>query len=529
MFRSFCFLIASIVAVITVADDAVPPNIVIMLADDLGFSDLGCYGGEIETPNLDAMADAGVRFTQFYNTARCWPTRAALMTGYYAQQVRRDAIPGVRGGGQGQRPDWATLLPEKLKAAGYRSHHSGKWHIDGEPTRTGFDHSYYLKDLGRLFSPKVHTLDEQKLAPENADGGYYATDAIAERAVEFLRQHDREHSGEPFLSFVAFSAPHFPLQAPADAIAKYRGRYDAGWDVMRKSRFDAMQSMFRLPATLSALEPDVGPPYHFDKVAKTFGDLEVERELEWKSLTDRQRAFQSMKMEIHAAMVDVMDAAIGRVLNQLDKMGVADNTIVMFLSDNGASAELMVRGDGHDMNAANGSAATHLCLGPGFSRACNTPFRRHKTWVHEGGIATPLVVRWPAGIRQPGGLRNQAGHVIDLVPTILAAAGLLIEAVAGGPPMPGQNLIPALTDDSPVGRPSLWWLHDGHRAIRVDDWKLVAAEGEPWELYDLSADRSETNDLADAFPARVAEMAAIWTAESNGIANLHGQPIKHSK
>lgn len=500
-----------------------PPNVVILLADDLGFSDLGCFGGEIDTPHLDAMAADGVRFTQFYNTARCWPTRAALMTGYYAQQVRRDAIPGVRGG-QGQRPDWATLLPENLKAAGYRSHHSGKWHIDGEPIEEGFDHSYNLKDLGRLFSPKVHTLDEQTLAPEKPDGSYYATDAIADRAIEFLRQHQREHERSPFLSFVAFSVPHFPLQAPADSIARYRGRYEAGWDVMRTSRFGRMQKMLNLPTKLSPLEPEIGPPYHFDNVAETFGDLEVDREVQWKTLTDHQREFQSMKMEIHAAMVDVMDAAIGRILDQLDAMDVADNTIVMFLSDNGASAELMVRGDGHDVNAPSGSAATHLCLGPGFSRACNTPFRRHKTWVHEGGIATPLVVRWPAGIPDRGGLRHQVGHVIDVVPTILAAAGVTPKPVAGAPPIPGRSLLTALTDDVPVQRDRLWWLHEGNGAIRVGDWKLVAAEGEPWELYDLSVDRGETNDLADEFPARVSKMAAVWTTETDVIV----EQLQHS-
>ncbi|TWU47313.1 Arylsulfatase [Rubripirellula tenax] len=498
------------------------PNIVLILADDLGFSDLGCYGGEIDTPNLDRLAARGVRFTQFYNTSRCWPTRAAMLTGYYAQQVRRDVLPGVKGRGQGDRPHWAPLLPEILASAGYRSHHSGKWHIDGEPIESGFERTYYLRDLGRLFRPRTHSIDGDAIAPVTSDDDYYATSFIADRTIEFLQDHQAKFADQPFLSYVAFSVPHFPLQASPADIAKYKGRYDRGWDVMREERFAKLKRELKIPASLSPLESDIGPPYHFDNVRETFGDKEIEREIAWDELTTEQQEFQSMKMEIHAAMVDRMDHEIGRILEQVDAMGATDNTMVIFLSDNGASAELMVRGDGHDPQAANGSAETHLCLGPGFSRAANTPFRRHKTWVHEGGSATPLIVSWPANILDGGGLRDQVGHVIDLVPTIVeAATGKAPQSVTDdAPPLPGKSLLPAMTGNQDIQRDYLWWLHDGHRALRVGDFKIVSSEGHPWELYDLSLDRSECSDLAADQPGRLAAMIETWQRHADETAKV---------
>ncbi len=501
---------------------AAPPNVLVVIADDLGYSDLGCYGGEIATPNLDALAKNGLRFTQFYNTARCWPSRAALLTGYYAQQVRRDTVPGVKSGGQGVRPAWAKLLPEMLRPLGYRSYHSGKWHVDGKPLANGFDRSYSLEDHNRHFGPKQHTEDDKPLPP--AGDGYYSSTAIADHAVKCLKEHAKDHAGRPFFGYVAFTAPHFPLHAPADDVAKYRKAYLAGWDAVRDDRWKRLRELKVGGDALSAVEREVGPPYAFPDAIQTLGPGEVNRPLPWKELTAEQRQFQADKMAVHAAMVDRMDREIGRIVAQLKAMAALDNTLVLFMSDNGASAEIMVRGDGHDPKAAPGSAASYLCLGPGWSTACNTPFRRHKTWVHEGGIATPLVAHWPKGIAAKGELRHTPGHLIDLVPTVLELAG---GKRPEAPPAPGKSLVPLFAKDGTVTRDSLWWQHEGNRALRVGDWKVVAAgKDAAWELYDLSTDRSEGKNLAAEKPEKVRELAAAWAKQFEEYAALAAKDAK---
>jgi arylsulfatase len=493
------------------------PNVLILLADDLGFSDAGCYGGEIATPNLDGLAAQGLRFTQFYNTARCWPSRAALLTGYYAQAVRRDTVAGVKSGSQGTRPAWAPLLPDLLRPLGYHAYHAGKWHVDGQPLQNGFEHSYSLNDHDRHFGPRQHTEDDKPRPPADSKSGYYSTTAIADYAIKHLWDHAAKHPGQPFFSYVAFTAPHFPLQAPAEDVATYRARYLAGWDALREERWRRLQGLGIGGSALAPIEREVGPPYAFPEAMKKLGPLELNRPLPWDGLSADQRAFQATKMAVHAAMVARMDREIGRILAQVKAMGAWDDTLILFLSDNGASAEIMVRGDGHDPQAEGGSAATFLCLGPGWSSLANTPFRRHKTWVHEGGIATPLIAHWPHGITARGQLRHTPGHVIDLVPTLLDLAGgrrperWRGEAV---PPAPGKSLVPLFARDGTISRESLWWQHEGNRALRVGDWKIVAAgKDSPWELYDLSADRSETHDLVQAMPAKVRELAERWTRE----------------
>lgn len=494
------------------------PNILLIMADDLGFSDLGCYGGEIATPHLDRLARGGLQFTQFYNTARCWPTRAALLTGYYAQQVRRDVLPGVPSGGRGKRPAWAPLLSRRLKSLGYRSYHSGKWHLDGMPIQNGFDRSYYLKDQGRFFNPRVHWEDDKKQPPVKPGSGYYGTIAISDHAIRCLKEHARSHGEQPFFHYLAFTAPHFPLHALPEDIARYTKTYQTGWETIRRARWTRQQKSGLAKGKLSPVELNVGPPYHFPEALKILGTAEVNRPLPWKTLNKRQQEFQSTKMALHAAMIDRMDREIGRVLDQLTRMGAIQNTLIMFLSDNGASAEIMVRSDGHDPDAAPGSAASYLCLGPGWSTSCNTPFRRHKTWVHEGGIATPLIVHWPARIESRGEFRSSPSHVVDIVPTILELVRPGNHAAkptgkGDAPPFAGKSLVRTFAADVDVPRQSLWWLHEGNRAIRVGRWKLVAAKGDPWELYDLKSDRTETANLAKQHPDIVDRMQRQWHSQ----------------
>jgi arylsulfatase A-like enzyme len=514
--NGFLLLLAVVACSPTRAAEPPRPNIVFILADDLGYSDLGCYGGEIETPNLDRLAAGGLRFTQFYNTARCWPSRAALLTGYYAQQVRRDTIPGVKSGGGGVRPAWAPLLPAMLGPLGYRSYHSGKWHLDGKCLAGGFDHAYTMDDHNRFFYPREHTLDDQPLPPVKPDAGFNATTAIADRAIEFLRDHAQHHAGVPFFQYVAFTSPHFPLRAYQNEIDHYRQRYQVGWNAIQAARSKKLKELGIATHDAPPMERDLGPPYEFPGTAEKLGPGEVFRPLAWGELSDEQRAFQAEKMAIHAAMVDHMDREIGRVVEQLKAMGQFDDTLLLFASDNGASAEIMVRGDGHDPAAPPGSGASYLCLGPGWSSSSNTPFRRHKTWVHEGGIATPLVVHWPAGIESKGALRHTPAHLIDFVPTVLELAGGAPPTTANGapvPPAPGKSLVPVLADDVAIDRDYLWWFHDGHRAIRVGDWKAVSdgkKGDDSWELYNLAADRSETANLATSQPEKLDQLKRAW-------------------
>jgi arylsulfatase len=489
---------------------------VIIVADDMGFSDAGCYGGEIRTPNLDRLASGGLRFTQFYNTARCWPSRASILTGYYAQQVRRDSLPGLDGGAAGRRPAWARLLPEFLRPLGYRSYHCGKWHVDGKVLDGGFDRSYCLEDHNRNFHPKQHTLDDRPLPAVRPGSGYYSTTAIAQYAIDMLGEHASKHREKPFFLYLAFIAPHLPLHAPPEDIAVYQNRYRAGWDVLRRERYDRMKKLGLVNCSLSRLDADVVPSWNLseEELCRQIGPGEAGRAIAWNNLTVEQKRFQSVKMAIHAAMIHRIDIEIGRVVDRLKAMGVFDDTLIFFLSDNGASAEQIIRGDMHDPAAPPGSAGSFLCLGPGWSSAANAPLRLHKSWVHEGGIATPLVVHWPRGIAARGELRHNPGHLIDLAPTILELLGARWPAEFGFrpvPPPPGKSLVPAFARDGSVTHDYLWWYHIGNRAIRVGDWKLVAAGQSPWELYDMRSDRSETKNVAAEHPDKVKELDQAWT------------------
>ncbi len=512
------------------AAEVLKPNILVILADDLGYSDLGCYGSDIATPNLDGLAKNGLRFTQCYNTARCWPTRSALITGYYPQQTHSDPP-------QGKLPQWTRTLPQLLKPAGYRSYHSGKWHVKGAPkpvTDGGFDHSYDLVDHDRNFNPKGIFEDDKPLPPVPKDSGYYTTTAFADHAIRCLKEHAQKYSFQPFFSYLAFTVPHFPLQAPPEDIARYRDHYLKGWDKTREERWKNLRGMGIVNCPLSLLESEVVAPGFNQSLLEKVGSGEMERAVPWIQLADEQKRYQATKMAIHAAMIDRMDREIGRVLDQVRAMGAWDNTIILFLSDNGTSAELLVRGDGNDKSAAPGSAGSFLCLGPGWSSAGNSPFRRHKKWTHEGGISTPLIVHWPAGIAARGELRHDVSHVIDFVPTLLDLAGIKPALAAGAPPLPGLSLVPAFARDGSVTRDYVFFNHEGNRALRMGDYKLVSdnKDKSSWKLYNLSTDRCEQHDLAPAQPDRVRDMAARWQQLQDSFIRDAGpvlSPAKKSK
>ncbi len=470
--------------------DTKKPNIIIFLADDMGYSDLGCFGSEIQTPNLDSLARHGIKYTQFYNTARCWPSRAAILTGYYAQQVRRDTVPGVVPNGMsGVRPEWAKLLPAYLRQVGYTSYHSGKWHIDGKPLNNGFDHSYWLADTDRHFAPNEHYLDDKRLPAVQPGTGYYSTTAITSHAIQCIENHVATKPDVPFFSYVAYICPHFPVMAPSEDIAKYKHRFDAGWDKMRVERQTRIKQLGIIDCELSSRTPGVPA---------------------WDTLDKSDQAQWSDRMAVHAAMVDRMDQEIGRVMETLKTKKLLENTVVLFLSDNGASAEKVLRGDGNKPGAAPGSADTFMCIEKGWANLANAPLRLSKIFVHEGGISTPLIVSWQGHIPENVN-RNQPAHIIDITPTILQLAGAQLPVMSNAPKSPGVSLLQTFKNKNAKPNNELWWYHEGNRAIRVGDYKLVAqgAKG-PWELYNIKKDRAEMHDLSVDMPDKARELSELW-------------------
>jgi arylsulfatase len=414
----------------------------------------------------------------------------------------------------GNIPAYTKFLPEYLKPLGYRTYHSGKWHMRFQPLAgTGFDRSYTMLDEERFFTQKRHQLDGVELPPPPAD--YYSTTAIADYSVGFLQDHARDHAGKPFLLYMTPHAPHFPLQAPPADIALYKDRFAEGWDTARERKWQRMVKMGLVDCPLAPMEPNMWTKWNtpdaelFAKV----GPGEVARAVPWASLTPEQKDFQRTKMAIHAAMITRMDLEIGKVLRQVDQMGATRDTLVIFLSDNGASSEQLIRGDGHDATAPAGSAKTHLGLGPGWASNSNAPFRLHKSWVNEGGIASPMIVQWPNGIAHKNQLRHNPCHFIDILPTIVDVAGGSVEQPKDAPPLPGRSMRPVFAKDGSAPKEYIYFNHNDNHALRVGDWKLISTgKGGPWELYDLKRDRSEQHNLAAAQPARVAAMSAQWTA-----------------
>ena len=485
------------------------PNIIVIMADDLGFSDLGCYGGEIETPNLDRLADDGLKFTQFYNTGRCWPTRTSLLTGYYPQSVRMDPP-------QKTAPEWVRMIPDYLEPAGYRSYHSGKWHVFNMPSPVkdgGFDHSYLFNNPGDFFSSKHHKEDDKPLP--QAEGDFYATSSITDYGIKYIKEHQEKYADQPFFLYMAHIAPHFPLHALQKDIDMYREMYNIGWDKVRQQRNQRIKELLGIDVKLPELEPEARWHYQPDEMLMdTLGAGEVLEAVPWVTLTNEQKDFQSMKMAIHAAMVHRMDLEIGRLIDQLKELKIFENTFILFLSDNGASAEILVRAGGHRKSALPGSSESYLSLGPGWATASNTPFRRSKIWTHEGGVATPFIAHWPNGIKEKGEIRTTVGHVVDFVPTFLDLAGIDPEKYQDDMKMPefhGKSLVPALSGNS-IDRDHLYFNHQKNRALRINDWKVVSSELDDfaWSLFNLAEDRNEKNDLKEKYPGKLRMMVDQW-------------------
>jgi len=522
------------------------PNIIVILSDDVGFSDLGCYGGEIATPNLDSLAKGGVRFTQFYNTARCCPTRASLLTGLHPHQAGIGHMMDDRGqdGYRGNLNRHCVTIAEAFKPAGYRNYAVGKWHVtpgqtakaqadtNNWPLQRGFDRYYgTIHGAGSYFDPSSLVRDNAILTvandPEYQPKEFYYTDAIADHAVKFIREHGREHRAQPFFLYTAFTAAHWPLHAKDSDIAKYKGRYDGGYEPVRAARRAKLKQLGLLNEKWAAPTPSD----------------------EWDAV--KNKAFESRCMEVYAAQLDCMDQGIARIIGALKAQGQFENTLILYLQDNGGCAEGIGRGTNftaradkpsllpmsrddrqHDstprqtrdgwpvrksLGVMPGGSDTYIAYGRGWAQVSNTPFREYKHWTHEGGISTPLIAHWPGGVAasRRGAFEKQPGQLVDIMATCLDVAGASYPAEHRGQkikPLEGTSLRPVFTGKAVARTRPLVWEHEGNRAIRDRDWKLVAKENKPWELYNLAADRSELHDLAATEPDRVKKMSASWDA-----------------
>ena len=559
--KTLCFPVAK-------ADSATRPNIVLILADDMGYSDIGCYGSEIDTPNLNTLAENGLRYTQFYNTARCCPTRASLLTGLYPHQAGIGHMMNDRGfdGYRGDLNRNCVTIAEALKPSGYRTYISGKWHVTKSirpqskadkhnwPLQRGFDRFYgTIHGAGSFYDPNTLTRDNRYISPHNdpeygaedwPNGQYYYTDAIADHAVRFIHEHHYETGDQPFFLYVSFTAAHWPMHALEKDIAKYKGKYDAGYDAIRAARYEKMASLGVINPAATTLFP--------------VPDNAKETEF-WD--------WDKRNMEVYAAMIDNMDQGIGRITEALRETGEFENTLICFFQDNGGCAENYGRGgkmqtradtptlpeledeylqpdmqpkqtrDGYPVRTGKGVMAgpadTYIGYGRAWATVSNTPFREYKHWTHEGGISTPLIVHWPDKVTRHGELDATPGHLVDLMATAVDVAGANYPTTYHGgnkiKPMEGKSLVPTFTG-KPIDREAIYWEHEGNRAIRVGDHKLVAkgAKGK-WELYNIAKDRSEQNNLAAAQPELVNKLASMWVSYAERANVLPLNPNKNKK
>lgn len=476
------------------ASQAVRPNIVLIMADDLGFSDIGCFGSEIRTPNLDALAAAGLRGTQFYNTAKCHSSRVSLLTGLYCDQA---------GGASLSR---GATIAEVLGRAGYFTAMSGKWHLNQQPTDFGFQRYWgHLSGATNFFTgdDSFRFNGEGYAVPATLNGRpFYTTHAITDFALQFLD----EAAEDPFLLYLAFNAPHYPLQAPEEAVKKYDGVYDRGWDVLRRERHRRQLDSGLLPAKWK-LSPR---PAHIPA---------------WDSLSEEERQWEADRMEVFAAMVELLDQNVGRLVDSLKKKGLFENTLFVFCSDNGACPFERTRGQ----HLKPWDPKSYWTYDASWAHVGNTPFRLYKQNQHEGGISSPLIVHWPAGLKtKPGSVTDQPGHLIDLMATFVDVSGAEYPTEIAGrkiDPLQGRSLLPVFQGETREAHDSLYFHFGTDRALRQGPWKLVSAKLGRWELYHLDEDRTETNDLAAKYPERVEAMAKEWFRLAEDVDRLSGRQL----
>ena len=469
------------------------PNILLIMMDDLGYADLGCYGSEIQTPNMDRLANNGLRLTQFYNTSKCHSSRLCLLSGQYSHYAGESDFRN------------AMTIAQVLKDAGYSASMTGKWHLDNQPTDYGFEQYWgHLSGATDFFKGDDTFRMNGEVWNEFWDG-FYATDANVDFSIQFL---DRAlETDKPFFHYIAFNAPHYPLQAPKEDIEKYLGRYDAGWEVLREERLVKQKSLGLFPPDLQ-LPP---LPHHVPA---------------WDSLTEKQRQLESFRMAVYAAMVDRLDQNIGRIITYLKQKKVYENTLILIFSDNGACP--FERSNHIDIPPWE--AGSYYLYDASWATVGNTPFKHYKQTQHEGGIASPFIAHWPGKLANPGSLRDQPSHLIDIMATCIEVAGANYPDREGLNPVQGKSLLPILKGDQGTGHDELFFVFSTCRALRQGDWKLVSFYGHKWELYHLGRDRMEQNDLASANPERVQAMAVRWHAIAKGAgkgSKMNTKPIKN--
>lgn len=502
------------------------PNVIVILADDLGYSDLGCFGGEIRTPALDSLARRGIRLSQFYNTARCSPSRASLLTGMHPHQTGIGVLtrPDLPDGYAGNLSDQCVTIAERLREAGWQTWMSGKWHLASDaaspnstwPTRRGFERFFgTLAGCGSYYNPQTLTRGEAPVDDASFSEDFYYTDAISDEVVGWIDDYSREDDATPFFAYVAYTAPHWPLHAAEEDIANYDGVFDEGWDALREKRLSRLidEGIVGPETTLSERDPS---------------------QPNWLDAPDKD--WQARRMQVYAAQVEVMDRGIGRILDSLDRAGIADDTLVIFLSDNGASAEELPIGEmetfihkdrvmlegtragdqvrvGNSPDIAPGPEDTYASYGIPWANLSNTPLRKYKRWVHEGGISAPFIASWPAGGLSSGTVIETPFQLVDVVPTILDAAGISNHHAALPPyedvEFHGRTMLEGWRGTDLAATP-LYWEHIGNAAIRDGKWKLVRDHPGKWELYDVESDRTEVQDLAKRHPEIVSSLVDEW-------------------